>query len=81
MKRPINIEGQIRYFGIGLAEVAATCYSKAIKFEFEIDTKPSIPMVYANFYDRSYKVELGSSNGILNQFEANLEAEMEVCND
>jgi hypothetical protein len=85
MKRPETIVGQIRYFGLALSEMAAECYEKGIAFYWEINGKHEKPIVQVRFgkheWEKVYNVQLGCNRVILNSFEANIEAEMEACND
>jgi len=80
MKRPENLIGRIRYYGLTLAEIAAQCAEQSIPMFYEIDIRlRNMTVYFGSLGDikRSYTAEL-MNNQELNRFEANIYAEMTI---
>jgi hypothetical protein len=80
MKRPDNLIGRIRYYGLTLAEIAAQCAEQGIPMFYEIDIRlRNMTVYFGSLGDlkQSYTAEL-MNNQELNRFEANIYAEMTI---
>jgi hypothetical protein len=80
MKRPDNLIGRIRYYGLTLAEIAAQCAEQGIPMFYEIDIRLRNMTVYfggLGSVQQSYSAEIMNENQ-LNRFEANIYAEMTI---
>lgn len=77
MKRPKSIEGRIRYYGIAMAEAAIRAEQKGKQMSFEIYKLRSIQVMFTEGTTVIYEAPLDNDQ-LLNQFEANLEAHIEV---
>lgn len=77
MKRPNTIEGRVRYYSMALAEAAIRSAAKGREMTFEIYKMRSVSVMFTEGTTVTYEAPLDNDQ-LLNQFEANLEAHIEV---
>ena len=77
MRRPNTIEGRVRYYSMALAEAAIRAAAKGREMTFEIYKMRSIQVMFTEGTTVIYEAPLDNDQ-LLNQFEANLEAHIEV---
>ena len=77
MRRPNTQLGRVRYYAIALAEAAIRAEQKGKQMSFEIYKLRSIQVMFTEGTTVIYEAPLDNDQ-LLNQFEANLEAHIEV---
>lgn len=77
MRRPNTQLGRVRYYAIALAEAAIRAEQKGKQMSFEIYKLRSIQVMFTEGTTVIYEAPLDNDQ-LLNQFEANLEAHIEI---